>query len=422
MRFHRPIIRTSIAIILPAFALAQLSKPDTCRIVWNTGNPENSPTATLHWNDKPPNVAKVSFQAGETKLDAAAPVVIGGNMLVDLKPEPAPVGSKEATVTLTDADDDPVQFTCPIYSPAQWKTAAFEQFQAAATAAKGGQQQNIFAAFNVAAPSGGGAQGNAEVHLNGGISGSSQNLHVSLNLRQSSTANADPKQFDAGIGWEWQHLFIKREYNNLLKAGSSANPADLSAATAALRRKFWLAAGIDGAGRIEGEAMNFNVTNAVADIPFQIASRTKQVGSNGWFFLRLIPAGIEAGKNLKSEDETNPKYTIARYKAGGTLGLFWRPTDPRSAPFKKVMLECNAVDRYLFLSEAAYDATAKKAVSIASGNQYYVQADLKFYLAETAQGSYGFRVSLVRGALPPVFSYTHTFLYGFVFESKDKGQ
>lgn len=424
MKFHGPMARIAVAAMLPALALSQASKPDSCRIVWNTGNPHNPPTLTLHWNGAPPDVAKVAVQADATELDAAAPVAEGANVLAELNLEPAPpVGSTSATVTLTyTGGGDPVQVTCPIYSPAQWKTAAFDQFQAAATAAKSAEQQNIFAAFNVANPSGGGAVGNAELHLNGGIGGAAQTLHVSLDLRKSSAESADLKQFDIGVGWEWQHLFITPAFNNLLNAGASANPAVLSAATDALRKKFWLSAGINGVGRIEGEAMNFNVTNAITDIPFQIASRTKQVGNNGWFFLRLIPAGVEAGKNLKSEDETNPKYTIVRYKSGGTLGLFWKPVNPQNAPLKKVMLECNVVDRYLFLSESAYDVTAKKAVSIARGNQYYLQADLKFYLADTAQGSYGFRVSLVRGALPPVFSYANTFLYGFVFESKGNGQ
>lgn len=410
----------SLMLLLSVFAFAQNPKPDTCRIVWNTQIPANPPTATLIWNGAAPSITSITFRTGKVLFVEKGRFSTAGGIGIELDPMvPPEVGFKEAAVDITYlGETTPVEITCPIYTADQWKATAFDRLKEFATVAKGQEQKNVFAGLNVADPSGGRAEGNAELHLNGGIGTA---LRVSTNLRKSSAEKADAKQFDIGVTSQWQHLFVSPDVNTLLRAGATANPAAVEQASRNLQKQFWLAAGIEAGGRLEGEAMNFNVTNAVVDIPLQIASRTKQLGaSNGWIFVRLIPAGVEAGKNLRSEDETNPKYTIARYKAGASVGLSWKASNPDNSLLKRITFECSAIDRYLFLNETAYNKTVKKAVTITSGNQYYVQADLKFFLADTPQGSYGFRVSLVRGALPPVFSYTHTFIYGFVFESKDK--
>ena len=102
------------------------------------------------------------------------------------------------------------------------------------------------------------------------------------------------------------------------------------------------------------------------------------------------------------------------------MGLFWKAPNQDTAFIKKVMVEAQGVDRYLFTSESAFDRTSRTSIAIAEGNKHYVQADLKVYLAATAQGNYAFRASYVNGGLPPVFTESKTFRYGFVFESADK--
>jgi hypothetical protein len=405
---------------------AQSGKPSDCYIVWVSNNPANPPSATVLWASapSPDKITTSVFTAGGVTLVNTGPAFRAGGIQFDLAPmPPPPVGVKEATLALTYAAAEgavSVTTTCRILTPQQFKDEMLKNLADAAKPGKSEEEKNIFAGFNVADPSGQGAQGNAEIHLNGTLPVLGSALSVTTNLRKSSADNADPKQFDVGLAYRWQHLFITQNVRNVLVAASAANDAALNNALQELDRKFWLATSIDGIGKIEGEAMNLSVSNAVADIPLQFVSRTKAIARQGWFFVRVIPAGFEAGKNLHSDDAAHPKYTIARYKAGMDFGLFWKPRDQERTLIKKLMLEAHGVDRYLFQTESAYDKVAKKAISVTDGNKYYAQADLKIYVADTPQGSYAFRVSFVEGSLPPVFSYTHTFLYGFVFESADK--
>ena len=123
---------------------------------------------------------------------------------------------------------------------------------------------------------------------------------------------------------------------------------------------------------------------------------------------------------MGSESLTHERYSVVRYKGGVSFGLFWKAPNPNTALIKKVMLQAQGVDRYLFSEESAFDRASNTASGVAEGNKHYVQADLKVYLAATAQGNYAFRASYVNGGLPPVFTDSRTFRYGFVFESADK--
>jgi hypothetical protein len=189
-----------------------------------------------------------------------------------------------------------------------------------------------------------------------------------------------------------------------------------------MQKRFWLGYSIDSAARLEGDPTNFKVTNAVVDLPLQFISRTMNVfgSTSGWWFFRVIPVGFEGGRNLGTESPVDEKYTIARYKGGATFGLFWKAPNQATSLIKKITLEAQGVNRYLFRKESAYDETTKKAISVTEGRKHYVQADLKVYLASSPQGNYAFRVSFVRGGLPPVYADTKTFRYGFIFESSDK--
>ena len=304
----------------------------------------------------------------------------------------------------------------PIQTPDEHQTAALDDLKKAVAADKPDSQKDIFVGLNVAAPSSGSAAGEGELHFNGLLSGVSSNLRVNTNLQKSSTDGSDLKTFDIGLVYSMQHSFLKGALASI-HSGSTAE--QIVAVTNGIMKHVWLGIGVDGAGRLEGQAMNFNVTNAVVDLPLQITSRTLGSGS-GYFFFRLLPAGVEAGRNLRTEDDKQKAYPIARYKAGGSFGLYWKAKDQENTPIKKILFDSQAVSRYLFENESAYDTTTKKATAVAKGHYFYVQAQLKVYLADTAQGAYAFRVSYDRGGLPPVFSNVKTFRYGFVFESGSK--
>ncbi len=416
---YRRIIGLLLLTSVGVFAQT-IGKPTECYIVQQGVSAEAIPVAHVVWSPAPPvgDVTKTTLNG--VPLGSNSLAAVAGGLAYDLpggwKPD---LGVKTAELGVVYGKPEiSVTVSCDISTAKDFKDQMFSKLQEAAKTENSADQKNIFTGINVADPSGQGAQGNAEIHLNGTLPGLGNALKISANLIKSSADNADPKEFDVSVTFRKQHLFVASATRNVIKAAQSKSQQEMAAALADLRKRFWLAISLDAAGRLEAQAMNFNVTNAVADIPLEIASRTKELGHNGYFFWRVIPAGIEAGKNLRSDDPTNPKYTILRYKAGTEFGLFWKAPHPDDTFPKKIMLECKAVDRYLFENETAYDATAKKALAIARGNQYYAQADLKIYVADTSQGSYAFRVSFVRGALPPVFGYTHTFLYGFVFESK----
>src|SRR5262249_33300775 len=118
---------------------------------------------------------------------------------------------------------------------------------------------------------------------------------------------------------------------------------------------------------LEDDPTSFKATNAVIDLPLQFISRTMNVfgSTSGWFFFRVIPVGFEGGRNLGSESAAEEKYTIARYKGGAAFGLFWKAANPETSFIKKIMLEVQGVNRYLFKKESVFDDASKKAIDLA---------------------------------------------------------
>jgi hypothetical protein len=375
------------------------------------------PAATPALTDVQISVAGVALKVNNlSRFDAKKGFIIG------LAAVPAP-GAGEKTVKIkvpvsfkVDAKPVMIQGEGPILPPEDEQPAALDSLKKEVAADKPDSQKDIFVGLNVAAPSGGAAAGEGELHFNGLLSSVSSNLRVNTNLQKSSTDGSDLKTFDIGLVYSMQHSLLNGDLASI-RSGSTAD--QIVEAMEKIRKHVLLGIGVDGAGRVEGQAMNFDVTNAVVDLPLQITSRTLGSGS-GHFFFRLLPAGVEAGRNLRTEDDKQKAYPIARYKAGGSFGLYWKAKDQQNSPIKKILFDSQAVTRYLFENESAYDATTKKATAVAKGHYFYVQAQLKVYLADTDQGAYAFRVSYDRGGLPPVFSNVKTFRYGFVFESAPK--
>lgn len=302
----------------------------------------------------------------------------------------------------------------------------------AAAAAKTTREKNIFAGFSAAAPSGEDAEGNAEIHLNRWVS---PQFFVSFNLLKSSAEKADPKQFNLALTYRkvfgMNNSAIEAANRKIAAAEAEAmtNPDPdkmreagiaLGQEINALKRSFILGYLVDASGRLEGEAINFNVTNAVFDVPFQLASRTVNLfGNSSRFNFRFMPAGIELGRNLRSENEVMQKYYIGRFKFGGELHFIYEPEEQENAFPKRLDLSFVAVDRYLFRDETAFDQTTKKASGISKGHKPWYQMDLKVFVGTTDKGRFGFRVNRIRGTLPPTFNDTRAYTFGAIFESSD---
>jgi len=291
-----------------------------------------------------------------------------------------------------------------------------KEFEDAIAHAKISQEKNIFAGVSFVAPTNGNASGDAEVHLNHWIL---PGLFSSLTINKSSSGEADPKQFDFSFTFRKVIPFLFAPGN-----ASTTSTRDIIQhrnVDAARKRKF-LGILIDGAGRLEGDATHFATTNGVFDLTTQISTRTMgfgALGKNGYWHFRIVPAGVEAGRNLGSENPVNQEYTILRFKFGATLGLVYAPKNsPTSFP-QRVTLDLQAVDRYLFETETGWDKTQMKALTITSGHKPWYQGDLKVFLVDGAQGRFGFRVAFIRGGLPPIYTDTRAFRFGVIFETAD---
>lgn len=371
----------------------------------------------------PLTISRVNFRGGSTKVI---------EIVFDPSNPPDPEDT-EVEVNFTNlafaGGAQPLTSTGLIYTTAnlqKLKDDAIKQQKDAAAKATATDEKKIFAGFSVATPSGGDSQGNGEFNLNQWFS---TNFFASLNVKKSSAEMADAKQFNISLTYRKVLLFHSNELNNFLRDQSafSSNLSDMAKEQVVrqdlehLQHNFLLGVLIDGSGRIEGEALNFNVTNAVFDLPVYITSRTKNFGPDGagYFKFRIVPAGVELGRNLHNENDKMQKYYIGRFKFGGELSAIYDPANNEKAFPRRIELTLQAVDRYLFRDETAFDQATNKASGISKGHKPWYQADLKIYLSETNQGRFGFRVSRIRGGLPPTFSDTRAFTFGAIFESAD---
>src|SRR5262249_15777458 len=87
---------------------------------------------------------------------------------------------------------------------------------------------------------------------------------------------------------------------------------------------------VDFAGKLEGEATKFNVTNFRGDGIVQLDSRTlKLFGSRkGFWKFRLLPGGVEGGRSLRKGDEsamtTKPRKNNRWARSNTEPELCWR--------------------------------------------------------------------------------------------------
>ncbi len=288
---------------------------------------------------------------------------------------------------------------------------------------KTAEEKDIFAGFSAAAPAAGNGQGNGEININRWVS---PDFFISLNAKKSSAEQADAKLFNIGLTYRKVLLFGRKamiERDQAIaafhKAPSVGTQKAMEEQLKQVSKRFFLGLFVDGGGRLEGEALNFNVTNAVFDLPLNLVSRTKNVlNDNAYVFFRAV-AGVELGRNLRTENDAVKKYYIGRFKYGGELNFVYDPKNPETAFPKRIQLTAQAIDRYLFQKETVFDPKTKKATVFSEGRKPWYQFDLKVYLSESQQGRFGFKVSRIRGGLPPTFNDTRAFTFGAIFESAE---
>ena len=302
---------------------------------------------------------------------------------------------------------------------------------------KPSNEKNIFVSGFVTTASGGQTQGGGDIHLNSqdlGIPG----LKSFLNIQKTTSDGSDAKHFEAGGKYRYSFSFgeaVREAYRKIGEAATDAQRANaMSAFVAALaaHQKGMLASvWLDLAGKMEGQATSFNVTNGVFEASLKVQSQVKKLAGSksGFVHFQLIPGGFEGGKTLRQPDATTPMTPasptgkalqqldgIARFKTGASLVSAWK--NPKEiGPVRRFDVQVAVVDRYLFLKEIHYDTAAKTNSTIKNGNKPYFQADAKVFVVENETGRYGFKISYHRGSLPPVYAPVKSFHFGFLFES-----
>lgn len=376
-------------------------------------------------------------------------VVLDPSIRTTLQP-----GDKQVTVCFTtiffeDHKDIAVNNLCgsgPILKDADVVAAETEvAIQEAKQTEKTSDEKNIFASGFAAKGSGENTDGGAEIHLNStdlGIAGLSAFAH----LDKTTAENADPKHFSLGLKYTGTYLINPRQIKEIgqqdaiLRANNPGSQAyknaeaEIERLRNQIRGRTLGAILFDFAGGLEAEAMNFHVSNFIGDTMVEVVSRTKSLGAkHGFWNFRIIPAGFEGGKNVgKNTDSTqtmammSPQQAqqlqdvdwIARFKFGGKLAFYYKDLQSRFL-FKHVEINLQAVERYLFLREIMFDPATMKDTMTDKGRKPWYQGDMKFYLAETDKGRFGFKVSYNHGSLPPVFAHTNGFKFGFIVETAD---
>jgi len=217
---------------------------------------------------------------------------------------------------------------------------------------------------------------------------------------------------------------LAKYYAATTNAAQQAALAEVDSHMSTIQGSALAAALIDVAGKLEGQAVNFNVSNLVAEGAVRLQSRTLAIGptQNGFWRFGIVPGGFEGGSNVGNQTSGTPSpsnvHVISRYKAGFELTAFYDNQDT-VLPFKRIDLSVSGVQRYLFTNELAYDQATKTSTTIAKGGRGYIQADLKMYIANTSAGRYGFKLSFTRGSLPPVYNSVSGLQFGVVVESAD---
>lgn len=308
-------------------------------------------------------------------------------------------------------------------------------------AGQSSSEKNIFVSGFVTTAAAGETQGGADIHLNSmdlGIPG----LKSFMNIQKTTSDGSDLKNFEAGGNSRSTFLVGKAKrakiqaaldaYHSATEDTDRKNAADTyDTAVTDFQRGTLAAVFLDFAGKLEGQATNFNITNGVFEGAIKIQSRVKNLGTKqGFFHFQILPAGFEGGKTLRQPDAQTTAATttttnnalqqldgIVRFKTGATFNSFW--DNPKAVgPLKRFEVELGVVERFLFLKEIHYDSATKTNSTIQNGSKPYYYADVKLFLGESSSERFGVKISYKGGSLPPVYAQVKSFQFGFLIESK----
>lgn len=313
--------------------------------------------------------------------------------------------------------------------------------------AKSTDEQN-FAGLNITVPSGGGdTEGSGDIVYNysrvfpyGSLI---DRINFGVKLNKASEEKADPRHFEAGVTLRKTFLFggkklreVRDAINSTLRGNTDLNTTSNAfnlrngvssnapeAIINDLQKNFFRSLLFDSAMNFEGDVKGAsigNVSNLLYDGQLQLTTVSHAFANRtGFWNFRWIPFGVEAGFNLRNEDDpADEKNSLARLKTGAVFELFYQAREGSNSLLNRVEFDVQALDRYLFKRESALDETTQKAVLTDKGNTYWIQSDAKFFFGPTTQfGRPGFRIGFKRGSLPPVYSFTKAFTFGVIFQS-----
>lgn len=314
----------------------------------------------------------------------------------------------------------------------QLATEAITEYNKKAPA-KTSNDKDIFTGLSVTVPSGGGnAQGNADIILNKEfgqfdfLSGKIfDQIVAGIDLKKGSQPNTDPKHFSTGFTFRKDFLLAGRKTFSGIRDAISNRQFDTARnlAEGLPKRPFsalLLDAGMQFEADIKGTGIG-NISNFIFVTESRLVSPVFGMpGTKNAAKFTLIPAAVEVGTNLQDPD--NPAldgHSVGRFKSGAAFNVLLDSTDTQNFG-GHLELDLQAVNRYLWQKETAFDPATQLALGTVSGNKYYAEASLKFLVGSTAFGRPGFKLSFARGSLPPVYSFTKMFNFGFIFESADE--
>lgn len=293
----------------------------------------------------------------------------------------------------------------------QYQKLLLDRITKEAAAAKTQQEQDLFASGFLTAASSGTA-GGLDLALNPslGIRG----LKSFLQIKASTQAGADARSFEAGARYQLFYLSDRKAFEAIQGMGGQPLPAILESLRAHEPKSWYgrifVGTSIDLALKLEGSPGAFNVTNLVAGTSFTLRSRSRGFAGRKAFIRGfLTPGGVEYGQSHISTTPAPPPGTVARIKAGGGVRIHYAG---------RIELAAETVARYLFQNEATWDSATNTLSATSRGLRPYTQLDCKVYIGQMMGMSYGWRISLNRGSLPPVYASVRSVQVGFVVESK----
>jgi|GEM_PF-3942331 len=364
-------------------------------------------------------------------------------------PDPNDTDVKVRLINLKfDCDDanghTPTLIAAPVKSGTIYNEKAFndrrkKEYDDAVAAAKSPDRKAFSAGFSAAKSESNNAQGAGDIVINKDflkkdlqqtILGLFDQAALSFIMKKTTATGVDPRHVSVGINFRRTFL-IDLPTKPATFSVAAPNPDNQmqsisTAVTKARNKGFFRVVGVGGGLKLEGEAFDFKTVNFVTDPSLEIGSIAKRIGSHGYYNVSLI-GGTELGRNLSKPDPSaatpasalSTVSWIARFMGGGQATLRYLPSDDTGANWG---IEGNIIYayRHLFHNEVFTDTTSgSKAITIGKGDKSWTEANLKVFLFGDEKARYGFRVSYSKGGLPPAFTPTRGFQYGFVIETTD---